>query len=46
MRRRRRHTVVRAMEVDVELLHPVVDHVHLVVAHHPDGQTRKRKAED
>ena len=28
------------MEVDVELLHPVVDHVHLVIAHHPDQETQ------
>jgi hypothetical protein len=34
--RRMTHTIVRAMEVDVELLHPVVDHIHLVITHHPD----------
>lgn len=35
-------TVVWAMEVHEELLHPIVQHLHLVVTHHP---TRKKKKE-
>ena len=34
-------TVFRAMEVDVELLHPIVDHIHLVIAHHPEQETKE-----
>jgi hypothetical protein len=33
----RDHTFVRPSEFNKELLHPIVHHLHLVVAHHPTG---------
>lgn len=30
-----RFTVIRSMEMHIELIHAIIHHIHLVIAHHP-----------
>lgn len=33
------------MELHIEFLHPIIDHLHLVIAHHPSSSLYKKKKE-
>lgn len=34
-------TLFRSMKINIELLHAIVDHLHLVIAHHPNLHKKK-----
>lgn len=38
-----KYTLFRSMKFHVELLHPVVHHLHLIIAHHPTKPKTKQK---